>query len=144
MQNNSDGGAASCTHSSCPKRATYGVEASRRRQCCAEHARPWMVNIDHTRYLSFHPIDLSPNTRNTPYTHMIFSSQLRSYRRNKSSRSWNRLNSLRICSSICIDAEMSFICYFATVTLSDKEIIFCMYVSCRRLHYFYMCPPRRR
>ncbi|CAM9501490.1 unnamed protein product [Ectocarpus sp. 4 AP-2014] len=38
-----------CLHSGCSKRPTYGVEASRKRECCSQHARPWMVNIDLTR-----------------------------------------------------------------------------------------------
>ncbi len=43
-------GTACCTHPGCSKRATYGVEASRKRESCAGHAKPYMVNIDHTRY----------------------------------------------------------------------------------------------
>ncbi|CAB1109989.1 unnamed protein product [Ectocarpus sp. CCAP 1310/34] len=38
-----------CLYSGCSKRPTYGVEASRKRECCSQHARPWMVNIDLTR-----------------------------------------------------------------------------------------------
>ncbi|CAM9642673.1 unnamed protein product [Ectocarpus sp. 6 AP-2014] len=38
-----------CLHPGCSKRPTYGVEASRKRECCSQHARPWMVNIDLTR-----------------------------------------------------------------------------------------------
>ncbi|CAB1109992.1 unnamed protein product [Ectocarpus sp. CCAP 1310/34] len=39
----------SCRYPGCPKRPTYGIEASRRRECCAVHALPGMVNIDLTR-----------------------------------------------------------------------------------------------
>eukprot|EP00752_Nemacystus_decipiens_P011556 g10262.t1 len=38
-----------CYHVGCHKRPTYGVDLSRRRESCAEHARPGMVNIDLTR-----------------------------------------------------------------------------------------------
>lgn len=38
-----------CYYVGCPKRPTYGVDMSRKRESCAEHARPGMVNIDLTR-----------------------------------------------------------------------------------------------
>ncbi|CAM9146753.1 unnamed protein product [Hapterophycus canaliculatus] len=38
-----------CLHPGCPKRPTYGIEASRKRERCSEHALRGMVNIDLTR-----------------------------------------------------------------------------------------------
>ena len=40
-----------CYYVGCGKRPTYGVDLSRRRESCAEHARPGLVNIDLTRYI---------------------------------------------------------------------------------------------
>eukprot|EP00903_Cladosiphon_okamuranus_P020368 g18688.t1 len=38
-----------CYYVGCLKRPTYGIDLSRKRESCAEHARPGMVNIDLTR-----------------------------------------------------------------------------------------------
>ncbi|CAM9388632.1 unnamed protein product [Scytosiphon promiscuus] len=40
---------AKCLHPGCLKRPTYGIESSRKRERCSEHALRGMVNIDLTR-----------------------------------------------------------------------------------------------
>lgn len=47
-----------CLHVGCPKRPTYGVDLSRKRESCAEHALPGMVNIDLTRCCALPPPQL--------------------------------------------------------------------------------------
>lgn len=40
-----------CYRRGCRKRPTYGVRGSRKRELCAKHAQPGMINVDVARFV---------------------------------------------------------------------------------------------